>query len=513
MAAKKLASWPPRYLTPVPLADIKRGDGQKAIEFIETFCRVTKDSLAAPTGELLLLRPWQQELVKHLLARRPDGRLRHRQGLIMMPRKNGKSALLSSLTLYLTFCGPDGGESYAVASSKDQARIVFNDAKRMITMDKELSSAVKIYRDAIEVSDSGAVMRVLAAEAPQLEGLNPHAVCYDEVHTAPGRELWDVLALATGSRVDPLMVGISTAGVMTDMSGRDSLCYGMYQYGQRVAKGEVNDSAFFFAAWEPKRANANYRDPAVWKEANPGYDDICDPEDFASAILRTPEAEFKTKRLDMWSSASETWLPHGTWDAIAQPSVPPDGTDIVIAFDGSFNGDCTAITGTTVDEVPHTFVIDCWERPEGASADWQIPIDDVEQSIRNAATKWQTLEIACDPYRWARSFQVLEDEGLPVVVFPQTSVRMTPATSRFYEAVLNKKMTHDGDARLARHIGNAMLKIDNRGSRLSKEAKNSNRRIDLAVAAVMGLERASWWFNQGNAMPEIIDVWDKEYDR
>jgi phage terminase large subunit-like protein len=84
---------------------------------------------------------------------------------------------------------------------------------------------------------------------------------------------------------------------------------------------------------------------------------------------------------------------------------------------------------------------------------------------------------------------------------------MTPATTRFFEAVMNKTMTQDGDPRLARHIGNATMKTDSRGSRLAKESRNSVRRIDLAVASVMGLERAAWWASQDGGMPMIFDPW------
>ena len=84
---------------------------------------------------------------------------------------------------------------------------------------------------------------------------------------------------------------------------------------------------------------------------------------------------------------------------------------------------------------------------------------------------------------------------------------MTPATTRFFEAVVNKQLSHNGDAQLARHVGNATLKVDQRGSRLAKEKRGSTRRIDLAVASVMGLERASWWHLQGGNLPQIFDPW------
>lgn len=507
MAKRKVVQgWPPRWLTPVPAADIKRGDGPLAVDFIESFCRVTKDSIAAPTGSPLVLRPWQQELVGQVLARRPDGRRRHRQALIGMPRKSGKSALLSSLTLYLTFLGPDGGETYAVASSKDQARIVFGDAKRMIQMDAELSEGVRLYRDAIEVVGNGAVMRVLAAEAPQLEGLSPTAVCYDEVHTAPNRELWDVLALAMAARIDPIMVGITTAGVRTDTYGRPTLCYSMYEYGKQVASGELDDPNFFMAWWEPKDPNADHRDPKTWAESNPGFGDLSDPEDFVSSVQRTPEPEFRTKRTNQWVSTMESWLPHGAWDAVNGHRPIEDGAEVVLAFDGSFNGDSTAIVLCEIGDAPHVGVHAAWEKPTTEGQDWQVPIVEVEDAIRAACERYTVREICCDPYRWSRSMQILEDEGLPVVSFPQSAQRMTPATTRFYEAVMNKTLTHDGDVRLDRHVGNATLRMDSRGTRIAKENKHSTRKIDLAVAAIMAVERAAYYSGQSETLPAVFDL-------
>src|SRR5581483_11099651 len=122
--------------------------------------------------------------------------------------------------------------------------------------------------------------------------------------------------------------------------------------------------------------------------------------------------------------------------------------------------------------------------------EWQVPIFDVEEALRGACRRWQVREIVCDPYRWARTYQILENEGLPIVEFPQSPQRMIPATQRFYEAVVNRTLTHSGDPRLARHMANCTLRTDSRGSRLAKETKLSRRKIDLAVSAVMANERA-----------------------
>jgi phage terminase large subunit-like protein len=131
-----------------------------------------------------------------------------------------------------------------------------------------------------------------------------------------------------------------------------------------------------------------------------------------------------------------------------------------------------------------------WEKPPGSMSEWRVDILEVESAIRTACMRWQVREITADPYRWARSLQLLSEDGLPVTEFPQSPSRMTPATKRFTDMVNTRAMTHAGDPALTRHVSNAVLKQDSRGTRLSKESKSSQRHIDLAVAAVMCLERA-----------------------
>jgi phage terminase large subunit-like protein len=498
------SGWPPRWLTPVPKVDVRRGDGRDYTAFIEAVCRVTKDSVAAPAGSLLKLRPWQRDLLGHVFARRLDGRLRHRQALVGVARKNGKSALGAGIGLAGLVLGPQGGEVYSLAADREQARIVFGTARRMVELDPELSQLLKLYRDAIEMPGSGSVYRVLSAEAYSKEGLNPHLSIFDEVHAQPNRELWDVMALAQGSRSEPLLLGITTAGVRSDTTGRDSLCYGMYQYGRRVATGELDDQSFFMAWWEPTRTEADHRAEPTWHQANPGFGDLVDPEDFTSSVRRTPENEFRIKRCNQWVSSAEAWLPAGTWEACADGRPIPDLADVVLGFDGSFSNDSTALVAVQAGEVPHVDVAACWERPPDAGDDWRVPILAVEDAIRAACRRWAVRAIVCDPFRWARTYQVLEDEGLPVVEYPQSPARMVPATQRFYEAVINKTLSHSGDQRLARHLANCTTKTDARGTRLTKDAKASPRKIDLAVAAVMALDLAA---DPVEAEPSFAAAW------
>ena len=170
--------------------------------------------------------------------------------------------------------------------------------------------------------------------------------------------------------------------------------------------------------------DADHRDAAVWKAANPGYDDLIDPEDFESSVRRTPENEFRTKRLNQFVSSSRAWLPAGAWEGCVDGSrTIPDGSDVVLGFDGSYNNDSTALVVVTVAEegkLPHVDVVEAWEKPPDGLIDWTVPILSVEDAIRAACRRWQVREIACDPARWARTYQVLDEEGLPVVDVPNS---------------------------------------------------------------------------------------------
>ena len=129
--------------------------------------------------------------------------------------------------------------------------------------------------------------------------------------------------------------------------------------------------------------------------------------------------------------------------------------------------------------------------PPADDPDWRVDVLAVEQAVRDAARRWRVREAAFDPFRWTRSMQVLSRDGLPVLEFPQTAARMSPATTGLREAVINRSVEHDGSPILAAHVANAVLKDDARGVRLSKRSKNSTRRIDAAVAAVMCHARAT----------------------
>lgn len=496
-------------------------DGIFACELIQSYLRLTKGD---QRGQLVQLRMWQGDLICDILRTDERGRRLYWTYLVLVPRKNSKSLIGAGLAIDGLF-DEAGAEVYSCAADEDQARLVFKEVRAAVEMSPDLDSKqgglLKVYRDAIEYPATGAVYRVLSSEAFTKEGLNPSRVIFDELHAQPNYELWNVMNQGSDTRAQPLILAISTFGVRTDSTGRDSVCYAQYQYAKKLISGEIDDPRYGARIYETNDQvkGFDYLDPAVWREANPALGDFLSEEKMAAVSRKIDEADFKTKRLNIWVSSQTVWLPDGAWEARHDPEAGiEDGETVCLGFDGSYDGDSTALVVVRVpDEVPlpadpdanaptaeeialraaaeglrlpHIDVVNAWEAPPEAKTGWTVPIAEVEEAIRASCRRWQVREIVCDPARWARTYQILEAEGLPVVEFPQSPARMVPATTRFFQAVTNSGLTHSGDPRLARHVGNCRVRPTVRGSMISKDAKKSPRKIDLAVAAVMALERA-----------------------
>ena len=235
-------------------------------------------------------------------------------------------------------------------------------------------------------------------------------------------------------------------------------------------------------------------DVAAMKLANPAS---WITEEYLRRQAENPElsdAEVLQLHGCVWAASSNTWLPAGAWASCAEPGrIVPDGADIVLGFDGSYNRDSTALVGTMVDERPHVFVLDAWERPERVR-DWTVPRHEVEARVAEAFKRWNIVEMPCDPPGWHREIEGWAEEyGTPPVVDYPTSQRtqMAAACSKFYAAVVSRQLTHDGDKRLARHVANAKTRETADGAYITKDGRNSPRKIDLAVAAVIAHDRAT----------------------
>jgi phage terminase large subunit-like protein len=460
---------------PLDLRRLGRRGGDRCIRFAERYITVPKGTGAR---RRLKLRPWQREIVRGVLDEP-----RPRQALVSIPAGNGKSTLAAALGLYgLLADKVEGAQVLVIASDERPARIILNTARRMVELEPALYDRVQIFKDHLLEPHTDSTFMALPADPGALQGWDPSLAIVDELHVVTD-DTFEAMAARAGKRDRSLLLAISTP----PRAGQDdSVMRRLVDHGR-----EGGDPSFYFKEYAAP-AGCALDDEAAWAVANPALDDFLHRDALRATLPpKMREQAFRRYRLGQWTSVDDAWLPDGAWARCADPlrSIP-DGTKVALAFDGSFSRDCSVLVAATVEARPHVQLVELWEAPEG-SRDWRVPVVEVEDAIRAACLRWQVLEVAADPYRWQRSLEVLDADRIPVHEFFQNAARMGPATARFYSLVVDQELTHDGSSALARHVANAILKEDSRGARLAKEHKDSPRRIDAAVAAVMAVHRAA----------------------
>lgn len=451
-------------------------DAARCAAWIERWLRVPRGTGAR---QPFVLRPWQRDIVDQLLA--PTTR----QCVVVLPRGNGKTGLSAAVALWHLYdSGIEGARVVVVATDERRALRLLDVAARMVALSEPLTKRTQVYRDRLVVPRTDSHLVALPAEQARVEGEDVTLGIVDEVGFTP-RSVYESVLLGCkrpGARL--LAVGTPSTPAWRENAPLLDLVTEARLHPDDATLRLIEHSAPHGLAID---------DPAAWEAANPGLDDLLSREHLAASLPpSTRLAEYERARLGRWiTEGDEAWLPPGAWAARTDVRSVPDGAEVVLALDGSFNHDATGLVVCEVGAVPHLDVIGCWEAPED-DPEWRVDVLGVEEAIRQACRRWQVREVVADPYRWQRSLEVLRLEGLPVVEFPQSAARMSPATTSLREAVLNGLVTHSGDARLARHSGNAILRDDSKGVRLAKPSKHSKRRIDLAVCAVMAHSRARW---------------------
>ncbi|MEW2406461.1 terminase large subunit domain-containing protein [Streptomyces griseoviridis] len=462
-------------------------EGYRVAKWIEEFCYLT----GSFAGQKFKLLPWQRELLVDAYRLEQDAfgqwKRKHRMAVVCIARKNGKSTIAAAIMLYHLIADRADMQRQVIAAANDrnQARMVFDAAKQMVNASPKLSAVCDVQRDIIRYKDN--TYRVVSADAGRQQGLNPCAVSLDEYAFSKNADLFDALTLGSAARNQPMTWVVSTAGPDPD-GPFAALC----ETGERVNSGEVSDPTLFYRSWGPRIGDTvDHLDPEVWKACNPSYE-ILNEDDFKAAAQRSTEASFRIYRLSQFVRGASTWLPHGLWDSLAGDDDLLPAQAVVLGFDGSWKGDSTALVACRVEDL-RVFVLGHWEAPQG-DAHWRVPMPDVRESLREALDTYRVVNLVADPYRWEETLENLEAEGYPVEAFPTNSLaRMVPATQAVYDAARDGRMSHDGNPSLARHIGNAVIREDARGARITKEHASSRRKIDLAVAMILAVHGAVMW--------------------
>lgn len=466
------------------------------------------------------LRAWQEhEIIRPLFGTlRADGKRQYRTAYVEVPRKNGKSELAAAVALYLLFRdGEHGAEIYGAASDRDQASLVFDVAAQMVRQSPVLMENCQIKDSVKRIvrHERGSFYRAIPADAAGSHGFNASGIIFDELHTQPNRDLWDVLTTSTGAREQPLTFAITTAGY-----DRESICYEQHDYAHKILTGAVDDSSFF-AYIRSAPEEADWRDEKVWKRCNPALGDfrgIDEMRDMASRAEQMPALQntFRRLYLNQWTQQQERWIDINLWDSQAGPTL----TDADLAGKKCYGGlDLATVQDMTAwvlafPEDSHVNVRAKFFCPESRLRDttnryraqYQQWANDgwltvtkgeatdyafVKATILEDVGKFQLVDLNVD--RLFQAHQLAQELGNEigedrVIGMGQGFTSMAAPMKEFERRLLDRRIRHGGNPILRWMADNVAVKQDPAGN-LKADKATSQGKIDGIVALVMALDR------------------------
>ena len=505
---------PSQFMLPTSHYDKKKAD--RAVTFIENLCH-TKGKWA---GTPFWLLPWQEQLIRDIFGIvKPDGNRQFRTAFVEICKKVGKSELAAAIALYLLYADNEpSAEVYGAAADRQQASIVFDVAKQMVEMSPALMKRSKLMGATKRIVNygNGGYYQVLSAEVGGKHGFSVSGLVFDEIHTQPNRQLYDVLTKGSSdARQNPLHFIITTAG-----NDRHSIAFELHTKAVDILEGRRVDPTFYPVVYGLKD-DEDWEDEANWYKVNPSLGYTVDIERLRDAYREAKqnpadEITFKWLRMNMWVSSTTAWIP----DAIYMRGNEPidmdalEGRDCYAGLDLSSTGDITALVlifpPRDEDEkfvlLPYFWIpeetiprrvkansvpYDIWEK-QGYIMSTEgnvIHYDFIEKFIMDLSEKYHILEIAVDRWNATHVIQNLEDNGLTMVPFGQGFASMSAPTKEFYRLLMEGKIIHGGHPVMRWMAGNVVVDTDPAGNIKVTKAK-SKEKIDGIVAAIMALDRA-----------------------
>lgn len=481
------------------------------------------------------LEPWQKFVLGCLFGWKwkESGLRQFRTGYVQIARKNGKSTLAAIIGLYMLIAdGEPGAEVYSAATKRDQAKIVFNDAKAMVRKQPALRKRLGVHTLNIHDLETSSKFEPLGADANTMDGLNVHCAVVDELHAHKDSKVWDVLDTATGSRRQPLMLAITTAGF------ERAVCIEKYGYCEQILSGVVADDTMFAFITEIDEDD-DWRNPKAWAKANPNLGVSIFPEQLASLCKRaqhvpSEQNNFLCKHLNKWVNQATRWINLDDWKACGGPveeselagrlcfggldlSSTTDITAFVLIFPPTERGEQwkalyrfwvpheriqKRAQGQLVDRVP----FDAWERDGWikSTPGNVIDYDFVRKEILDLAERYDIREVAFDPHLAMETAIKLGAAGLEMIEFRQGPPSFTGPMKRFEGLLLDRTFCH-GDHPAMTWMANNMVVRYDVNLNMAPDKKSAKDRIDGVVALLMALGRA---ILQEEEPEPVIEVWD-----
>lgn len=487
------------------------------------------------------LEPWQKFVIGSIYGwKKEDGSRRFRICWIEMGRKNGKSTFVYPAAIHgLTVDGEAGAEVYSVATKKDQAKLVYSLARQAVKRVPEFAEVLTPYRDSVTNESNFGAYTALGADDDTLDGLNPSLCLCDEVHKWKGRDLWDVITTAMGSRRQPLLIAITTAGE----EGTQNVYGQEHDYTIDVLNGSIHDDSRFgyIAALDP---DDSIEDEKVWIKANPNLDISTSRDKLREQVQiakNNPAAANAVRRLHFGIRSQDAlaWIPVQTWDyGIAaidwsefRGAKCGAGLDTASSTDFAAASLCFPIGD---DLLPADDFGSPWGYlfrwyfwlPKG----WQNPLekrlretvmpwkewieftegdvidnDFIELRMKAIAKEFEITRMNYDPKVTSTQLAIhLQEAGIEIEPFNQNLARYANPTKRFGELVAGKRLKHEG-SRIAKWMaGNAVVIINGAGQMMPSK-KKSRGKIEGVTSGVMSLD-ACLTVKSGSYMGELIVV-------
>ena len=483
-------------------------------------------------GKQFILEPWQSDYFRKLLGTfREDGLRQYTRSLLALPRKNGKTQMCAALAAFMGFCDDEGAEVIMAAGSRSQAGLMFDACKQLLESCPALAKRAKIYRSSIVIPERNAVIKAISSEAGTKHGFNCSACLIDEYHVFKDRELIDVLETSVGSRAQPIVIYVTTAG-----TNKNSPCYKDWDRASKIEDGSLKDSTFLpciFAA-DP---DDDIFSEKTWEKANPNYNVTLKPSYFEQMSQRAKESPadeivFRTLHLNQWCASETRWLRHAEWEANMVEQRPTADRPCWLGVDLSSTEDTTAVAWVWGGEEDGTFDVGChlfipedtaikksksdrvpylqWAKEgfvtmtEGDITDY----DAVRDWILTFCDKNAVKGVAIDRWNAVHLTSQLVSEAVNVRPFGQGYASMSSPT-KFLRTLISSRALRAGTSNhaLAHQMGNVEVKTDEAGNiKPTKKHSHSTSRIDGAVALIMAMGLASEDAGSGDFEPEIVVI-------
>lgn len=455
-----------------PLSEDYPTDGHRLLDLVDRYW-------TTPDGEPVHLDDWQRDLICRILERYPDdykdpelaGRLRYRQVVISMARQNGKSLLAAILSLYGLVQHCAGPLVIGVASSREQAEVVYSRTHYVVRSTPALSKRIKpTGTRGLKYRNGAGSYEMRASKGDALQGLPITLGLADELHLMRP-EVWDSIVNGQRAQKDGLIIGITTAG-----DDDSILLRRLYKQGMTAV--ENPDSRFGFFLWEAPEGST-IDTPGALEAASPAIACGRIPASRVREDVRElPEVDQQRFTLNRWVSAVNGWIPPGAWRACARSDggIPTDARDVVFAVDKTPEWTYATITAAFKDPdgILHTEVVESMTSPTHERL--------VSSCVRLSELAGHATFVV-DGYSLRNLARDLKGRGLEV--WSLSGAEVCTACSTSYALIVQRRVSHCDDELLRLQMPRGRRKNVGEHWRISRP--DSGGEIDSLMATVMGL--------------------------